>query len=100
VHGRQTLNADPHAGQATVDEVGAAGTLKRHQAQQDVNFAAELEPVPDESLGGFEGRVSDDPFDANRNVDGVEEIAVNFDVGVRSWIRGDVVRDDGVASFR
>jgi hypothetical protein len=56
--------------------------------------------VPDESVGVFEGRVSDDPFDANRNVDGVEEIAVNFDVGVRSWIRGDVVRDDGVASFR
>ena len=56
--------------------------------------------MPDESVGVFGGRVSDDPFDANRNVDCVEEIAVNFDVVVRSWISGDVVRDDGVASFR
>ena len=54
VHGQQTLNADQHAGQATVDEVGAAGTLQRHQAQQDV-LRTELQPVPDELVGVFEG---------------------------------------------
>jgi hypothetical protein len=100
MHGRQTLNADPYAGQVSVDEVGASSALRRHQAQQDVNFAAKLQPVPDESVRVFEGRVSDNPSDADRDGDGVEEIATSFDVGVRSWTRGDVVRDDGVASFR